>query len=190
MQNFRCVLATDLHPVRMTRAPLQPTCAQRTHSVSFLQFFPLSLALQTAYLARAWSVRGPCVVRAYSALPKFNCPMSRQNSRGPYRVSTCSALTTHLFGVRATYLQLAQPCAWRAFTYSLSALATPSLRFQKKTWRAWPPQKTYGKKKRRMGCARGFTLTLLWRQVWIHVQCISLCDTRFIIALDISGIRY
>ena len=63
MQNFRCVLATDLHPVRMTRAPLQPTCAQRTHSVSFLQFFPWSLALQTAYLARAWSVRGPCLLR-------------------------------------------------------------------------------------------------------------------------------
>ena len=63
MQNFRCVLATDLHPVRMTRAPLQPTCAQRTHSVSFLQFFPWSLAQQTAYLARALSVRGPCLLR-------------------------------------------------------------------------------------------------------------------------------
>ena len=60
------------------------------------KFFPRSLALRTAHLARACCARDKCVVRAYSALPQFNCPMSTQNSRGPYRVSTCSALTTHV----------------------------------------------------------------------------------------------
>ena len=139
----------------------------------FFTIFPMVTCSTDGVLStcvvRAWSVRGPCVVRAYSALPKFNCPMSRQNSRGPYRVSTCSALTTHLFGVRATYLQLAQPCAWRAFTYSLSALATPSLRFQKKTWRAWPPQKTYGKKPQDGLCPR------LYATLWnAHVSCAKL----------------
>ena len=81
----------------------------------FFTIFPMVTCSTDGVLStcvvRAWSVRGPCVVRAYSALPKFNCPMSRQNSRGPYRVSTCSALTTARHGVRATYLQLAQPCA-------------------------------------------------------------------------------
>jgi hypothetical protein len=35
-----------------------------------------------------------CIVRAYSALPQFNCPKRTQNSGEPYRASTCSALTT------------------------------------------------------------------------------------------------
>ena len=66
MQNFRCVLATDLHPVRMTRAPLQPTCAQR----EFFTIFPMVTCSTDGVLStcvvRAWScvvVRGPCLLR-------------------------------------------------------------------------------------------------------------------------------
>ena len=57
-------------------------------------FIQRSLAPRTAHLARACCACDKCVVRAYSALPQFSCPMSTQNSCGPYRVSTCSALTS------------------------------------------------------------------------------------------------
>ena len=41
--------------------------------------------------------RDKCVVRAYSPLPQFSYPMSTQNSRAPYRVSTYNARCSHWF---------------------------------------------------------------------------------------------
>ena len=92
-----CGRATDSPPVRVTRVP--STANERTtHWLrESFKFFPRSLALRTAHLARACCARDKCVVRAYSALPQFNCRMSTQNSRGPYRVSTCSALISAVY---------------------------------------------------------------------------------------------
>ena len=91
-----CGRATDSPQYGWRTCLLQPMSAQRTDSVSLLNFFPRSLALRTAHLASACCARDKCVVCAYPALPQFYCPMSTQNWRGPYRVSTCSALTTHV----------------------------------------------------------------------------------------------
>jgi len=96
-----CVRATNSPPVRVTCVPSTAN-VRATHWLrESFEFFPRSLALRTAHLARTCCARDKCVVRAYSALPQFNCPMSTPNSRGPYRVSTCSALTTRV--VRTFY---------------------------------------------------------------------------------------
>ena len=98
-------------PVRVTHVP--STANERTtHWLrESFKFFPRSLALRTAHLARACCARDKCVVCAYPALHQFYCPMSTQNWRGPYRVSTCSALTTHV--VRTDICSIYKRDFWR-----------------------------------------------------------------------------
>ena len=72
----------------------------------FFILFRQSLATRTAYLSRACCVRDKYVVCAYSALLQFYCQMSKQNSRGQYRVSTCPALITHVV-CSAVYIRVA-----------------------------------------------------------------------------------
>ena len=98
-------------PVRVTHVP--STANERTtHWLrESFKFFPRSLALRTAHLARACCARDKCVVCAYPSLPQFYCPMSTQNWRGPYRVSTCSALTTHV--VRTDFCSIYKRDFWR-----------------------------------------------------------------------------
>ena len=62
----------------------------------FFLFFASSLALRTTHLTRACCARDKCVVRTYSTLFQFNCATCVRNSREPYWISTCSALTTHV----------------------------------------------------------------------------------------------
>ena len=151
MQNFRCVLATDLHPVRMTRAPLQPTCAQCTHSVSFLQFFPWSLALQTAYLARAWSVRGPCLLRTSQV------QLSNEQTELTWTVPSKHVLRTYngqawrAGHVLTTCATVRLTCVYILPLCSCHSLTT----FSEKNVAGLASPKNVRTKKRRMGCARG-----------------------------------
>ena len=108
---FRMRSGYGFTPVRVTHVP--STANERTtHWLrESFKFFPRSLALRTAHLARACCARDKCVVCAYPALPQFYCPMSTQNWRGPYRVSTCSALTTHV--VRTDFCSIYKRDFWR-----------------------------------------------------------------------------
>ncbi len=65
---------------------------QRAHNAQLREF----CAIFPTVTCSTDGALSTCVVRAYAALPQFNCPMSTHNSRGQYRVSTCTALTTHL----------------------------------------------------------------------------------------------
>ena len=72
---------------------------RRAHNALTLRFFFIfasSLALRTTHLTRACCARDKCVVRTYSTLFQFNCATCVRNSREPYWISTCSALTTHV----------------------------------------------------------------------------------------------
>ena len=148
----------------MTRAPLQPTCAQRTDSVSFLQFFPWSLALQTAYLARAWSVRGPCVVRAWSVrgpclLRTSQVQLSNEQTELTWTVPskhvlrTYNALIWRAGHVLTTCATVRLTCIYILPLCSCHSLTT----FSEKNVAGLASPKNVRKKNRRMGCARGLT---------------------------------